>query len=131
MLAVFIYEIPIPEVSPACVWAFQNSSDTICFQTDEPTRLNRIRIPSLTAYLTDNEAGEWRPIIESEFSSDIGRCDIFKPTHLPMSNEETHHTNGRRIARERHRDGCNLLFLDWHAEQMNAEDINIKPLRSK
>ena len=111
-------------------WAFENSSDTIGFQTDEPTRLSKIRIPSSTAYLTDNEAGEWRPIIESELSSDIGRCDIFKPTHLPMS-DNIKKLDGRRIARERHRNGCNLLFLDWHAERMDAEDITMKTLRSK
>jgi len=124
-----------------------NSKQTVCYvvnawdftdpdymngsQTHDPIKLSKIRTRSATAYLTDNEAGSWRPIIENEFSSDIARCDIFHPGHLPMSTNETDRTHGRRIARERHGDGCNLLFFDWHAEQMKAEDITIRTLRTR
>ncbi|MCF7955901.1 MAG: hypothetical protein K9M75_08880 [Phycisphaerae bacterium] len=82
-----------------------------------------------TIYLTDNESGQWRPIIEDESSPDISRCDIFMPSHLPDSGDETGHTSGRRISKDRHNDGCNVLFLDWHAESMKAEDITIRNFR--
>lgn len=112
-------------------WDFRNEDDETGFQTNEPSKINNFRRPSTTAYLTDNEAGPWRPIIEDRFSNNISRCDIFNPGHLPTSEEETSRTYGRRIARQRHGEGCNLLFLDWHAEQMKAEEITIKTLRNK
>ena len=112
-------------------WEFSDKDDMTGFQTDEPSKITDFRSPSSTAYLTDNEAGTWRPIIESQFSSNIRRCDIFNPGHLPMSNNETNLTFGRRIARKRHGGGCNLLFFDWHAEHMKAEDITMKTMRTK
>ncbi len=112
-------------------WDFTNPNYLNGAQTHDPIKLSNIRTRSSTAYLTDNEAGSWRPIIEDSDSDDIARCDIFHPEHLPMSTNETDHTHGRRIARERHGDGCNLLFFDWHAEQMKAEDITIRTLRTK
>jgi prepilin-type processing-associated H-X9-DG protein len=80
--------------------------------------------------MADNEDGDWRPIIESENSPEIIRCDIFIETHLPMS--ESHHINdGRRVARERHAKGCNVLFLDWHSGYVEAEDMTIDMWRDK
>jgi prepilin-type processing-associated H-X9-DG protein len=88
------------------------------------------RKPAQTIYLADNEDGDWRPIIESETSREIIRCDIFIETHLPMS--ESHHINdGRRVARQRHRKGCNVLFLDWHSGYVEAEEMTIDMWRDK
>jgi len=112
-------------------WEFSDSSDMTGHQTNKATKLNEFRLRSSTIYLTDNEAGKWRPIIEDESSKDISRCDIFMPSHLPTSSDETGHYSGRRIAKKRHNDGCNVLFLDWHAETMKAEDITIKNFRDK
>jgi prepilin-type processing-associated H-X9-DG protein len=36
-----------------------------------------------------------------------------------------HINHGRRVARGRHAKGCNVLFLDWHAEYVQAEDMTI------
>jgi len=58
------------------------------------------------------------------------RCDIFDSGHLPTSNS-TDITRGRRIARERHREGCNVLFLDWHSDYIKAEDMTIDSWRDK
>jgi prepilin-type processing-associated H-X9-DG protein len=38
-------------------------------------------------------------------------------------------TTGRRIARARHRNGCNGLYLDWHVEWMAAEEMNANQWR--
>lgn len=110
-------------------WEFNNSSDMTGHQTNKATKLTNFRMRASTAYLTDNESGEWRPIIEDESSPNISRCDIFMPSHLPNSTDETGHTSGRRISKDRHNDGCNVLFLDWHAESMKAEEITIKNFR--
>jgi len=112
-------------------WEFNSASDTVGHQTNKATKLSEFRMRDSIAYLTDNEAGPWRPIIESETSADISRCDIFMPSHLPNSTDESGHTSGRRIPRDRHKNGCNVLFMDWHAESMKAEEITIRNFRYK
>ncbi|MBW8017895.1 MAG: prepilin-type N-terminal cleavage/methylation domain-containing protein [Planctomycetes bacterium] len=112
-------------------WEFDNSSDTTGHSITKSSKVTSFRRRASIAYLTDNESGEWRPVIESEDSADLSRLDIFMPSHLPDSTDETGLTSGRRIAKDRHKDGCNVLFLDWHAESMKAEDITIKNFRYK
>ena len=112
-------------------WAFTDKNDQNGHSVNHPTKLSDFERPlSTIIYLADNEAGYWRPIIEDENSSDIMRCDIFSTTHLPDSTNETY-TYGRRIARDRHKDGCNVLFLDWHSEWVQAEKMTINMWRDK
>ena len=109
-----------------------NSRQTVCYvmndwspsgsSISQPTKLSKFRRPNRTIYLADNESGYWRPIIEDENSPDINRCDVFDIGHLPDSDSHDI-TYGRRIAKERHRDGCNALFVDWHAEWVSAEEM--------
>ena len=89
---------------------------------NRPTKMSKFRRPNSTIYLADNEAGDWRPIIERRSDPDIARCDVFSAGHLPTS--DSHNiTYGRRIARGRHRNGCNVVFVDWHSEWVRAEDM--------
>ncbi len=111
-------------------WTFSSRTDKMGSSVGKSTKLSVFRKPSQTIYLADNEDGNWRPIIENERSPDIVRCDIFAPTHLPMS-DGTDVGSGRRVARERHNKGCNVLFLDWHAEYVEAEDMTINMWRDK
>ncbi|MCP4256610.1 MAG: prepilin-type N-terminal cleavage/methylation domain-containing protein [Planctomycetes bacterium] len=80
--------------------------------------------PATTIYLTDNEDGPWRTIIKMATDRDLTRCDIWIQTHLPDSDSQDI-TGGRRVARARHRDGGNVLFLDWHVEWMVAEEMTV------
>lgn len=50
------------------------------------------------------------------------RCDVFRPEHLPNSDSEGT-TGGRRVAKARHRDGANSLYLDWHVKWMASQDM--------
>ena len=111
-------------------WTFNSRSDMSGHSVGEPTRLTEFKSPMTTIYMADNEAGTWRPIIEDQNSPDINRIDIFNPGHLPTSTSENV-TTGRRIARERHKEGCNNLFLDWHAEYVKAEDMTINMWRDR
>jgi len=98
------------------------------------TKTTRFKSPSSKVYLADNEAGPWRPVIETLQVSDptiTRRNDVYYAGHLPSSTNETSHTDGRRIAKDRHADGCNMLFLDWHAEQVKAKDITMRMFREK
>lgn len=122
-----LYNIPNEKQTVCFVindWTFNDTNDPSGDWVSKPTKISVFKSPVSTIYLADNEDGDWRPIIEDEFSQDINRCDIFDPGHLPTSTSENI-TYGRRIARNRHRDGCNVLFLDWHSEYVPAEDMTL------
>ena len=84
------------------------------------SKLTECERPGQTIYLADNEDGSWRSIIRSAEDRDLTRNDVFRESHLPMSDNEDI-GDGRRVAKARHRDGCNILYLDWHVEFMQAE----------
>jgi prepilin-type processing-associated H-X9-DG protein len=41
------------------------------------------------------------------------------PSRIPRG------TDGRRVASERHKDGSNCLYLDWHVDWVAAEDMTV------
>jgi len=94
---------------------YESSSERI-------SRLTEIHRPGEKIYLADNEDGWWRRIITSANDPDLGANDVFHPGHLPMS-ENTSQSRGRRVARQRHKRGCNVLYLDWHVGCVDAEDV--------
>lgn len=105
-------------------WAFRNRNDIVGIETTQPTKLTDCRHRAETIYLADNEDGAWRNIIRTASDPDTDRCDVWSMQHLP--NSESHDvTNGRRVARARHRFGCNCLYLDWHVQYTAAKDMTI------
>ncbi|MCU0918552.1 MAG: type II secretion system GspH family protein [Planctomycetes bacterium] len=128
-----LYDVPNSRQTVCYVindWTFSGRSDQTGTGVGRPTKLSVFKRPAQTIYLADNEAGTWRPIIESATSREIIRCDIFLRTHLPLS--DNHDINdGQRVARERHRQGCNVLCLDWHAEYVAAQDMTVDMWRDK
>jgi len=128
-----LYDLPNSRQTVCYVindWTFSNRTDNNGTSVGKPTKLSVFRRPAETIYLADNEAGTWRPIIESETSREIIRCDIFMRSHLPLS--DNHDINdGQRVARARHRKGCNVLFLDWHSEYVAADEMTVDMWRDK
>jgi prepilin-type processing-associated H-X9-DG protein len=49
---------------------------------------------------------------------------------MPMSDSQDV-TTGRRVARARHKDGCNCLYLDWHVEWIAAKNMTADMWRFK
>ena len=94
------------------------------------SKLTECERPGSIIYLADNEDGPWRTIIRKATDRDLTRCDVFQPEHLPSSDIKTI-GGGRRVARARHRNGCNVLFLDWHADWMAAEDMTVEMWKFK
>ncbi|MCP4607186.1 MAG: prepilin-type N-terminal cleavage/methylation domain-containing protein [Planctomycetes bacterium] len=86
------------------------------------SKLTECEQPATTIYLTDNEDGPWRTIIKKATDRDLTRCDVWTATHLPDSDSQDI-TTGRRVARARHKKGCNVLYLDWHVGWMAAEEM--------
>lgn len=89
------------------------------------SKLTDCEQPAMTIYLTDNEDGPWRTIIKKATDRDLTRCDVWTETHLPDSDDQDI-TRGRRVARARHRNGGNVLFLDWHVEWMASEEMTVE-----
>jgi prepilin-type N-terminal cleavage/methylation domain-containing protein/prepilin-type processing-associated H-X9-DG protein len=105
-------------------WASDGDGDDWRMQ-GTPTRLTDCKKPAMSIYLADNEDGPWRTIITNATDRDVTRCDVFRPSHLPDSEDHGIGT-GRRVARARHKNGCNCLFLDMHTEWIAAEKVTIQ-----
>jgi prepilin-type processing-associated H-X9-DG protein len=110
-------------------WEFTGKSDLVGYETNIPTKITACRIPSETIYITDNEDGPWRPIVRQAGDFGFTLCDIFNPVHLPTSEETTDPYLHRRVARKRHGDGCNSLYVDGHASGISATDVTIDMYR--
>ncbi len=103
-------------------WAFTSRSDNTGSEATAPSRLMDCRRQAETLYLVDNENGAWRDIITKAKGTGWERCDVWSTSHLPMSNT-TDVERGRRVARARHKTGCNALWVDWHVSWVKAENM--------
>lgn len=113
--------------------SYPDKEQTVCYVINGWTKegvprgrskLTEFRRPASIIYLADNEDGWWRPIVKMATDRGTTRSDVFRLAHLPNSDIEAV-TGGRRVARARHRDGCNVLFLDWHVAWMAAEEMTV------
>jgi prepilin-type N-terminal cleavage/methylation domain-containing protein/prepilin-type processing-associated H-X9-DG protein len=92
-----------------------------------PTKLDVFKRPNESIYLADNEAGNWRPVIsnQADMIANASLLDCWHSSQLPNSLLESGQL-GRRVARYRHRtSGCNNLFLDGHADWLDADENTI------
>ena len=120
-------------------WTFSDRNDPVGRSIGRPTKFSVFRSPSTKIYMADNADGPWRPIVEDQFSPEISRLDVFMTEHLPrfipenLTNSEisNYRLRGPRLAYDRHRIGCNYLFLDWHAEYIATEDMSIRYWRDR
>lgn len=83
------------------------------------------RQPGTKIFLADNEYGDeqgsWRPIIKDQSAlNNRGEFDVWRPRHLPSWPNPSDRTR-RRVAKARHRDGCNVMLLDGHSDWVQAE----------
>jgi prepilin-type processing-associated H-X9-DG protein len=104
-------------------WEFESRTDMVGKELLRPTKITDCTRRADTIYLADNEDGPWRHIIRKVDDEGFTKCDVWSPVHLPPSHV------GRRVAEARHRDGCNVLFLDWHVDWVAAEDMTVNMWR--
>lgn len=114
-------------------WKFADKSDMVGRQQRGPTKISAFKRPHYdTIYLADNEDGDWRPVIQKRTDPEIQRIDVFRPTHIASSVDESSLGHGRRVANARHRgDGCNVLYLDLHADWMLAGNMTVRMWKDK
>ena len=81
--------------------------------------ISDFRRPGMKVFLADNEDGSWRPIIREEGGlGGRGNFDVWRERHLPTGAD-----GDRRVARARHRDGCNGAFMDGHSDWVQADKM--------
>jgi len=108
----------------ASSWTFRGIHDRVGHETNDPRGLEEFDQPAETLYLADNEDGWWRQIIINANGSNLDRQDVWHPSHLPTSTRQDW-TYGRRVARDRHIDGCNGTFLDGHSGWVQASAMTV------
>lgn len=89
------------------------------------SKLSDFRQPGTKIFLADHEYGDekgsWRPIIRDQSGlNQRGQFDVWRPWHLPSWPNLSDRTR-RRVAKARHRDGCNVMLLDGHSTWVQAE----------
>jgi prepilin-type processing-associated H-X9-DG protein/prepilin-type N-terminal cleavage/methylation domain-containing protein len=104
-------------------WEFEGRDDKEGKEMLMPTKLSSSNRRAYAIYIADNEDGAWRNVIKEADGLGNDRCDVWNRGHLPTSGSSDI-DRGRRVARNRHKNGSNCLFLDWHVEWMAADDIN-------
>ncbi|MHC4646112.1 MAG: type II secretion system protein [Planctomycetota bacterium] len=102
-------------------WGFKSRDDMEGYELGGWTKLSECRRQGSCIYLADNEDGPWRAIILDAGDDDTRRADVWCTSHLPDSEVEDSPLYGRRVARARHKEGANCLFMDWHVEYVPSE----------
>lgn len=98
-------------------------------QARDPTKISVMGKAGETIYLADNEAGNWRPVILEKRqlnSQDQNILDVWRLSHMATGRDgnNPNDAQARRVAKERHRQGSNYLFLDGHVTYMAAEEVD-------
>jgi len=111
-------------------WEFSDMQDKAGKETTKPLRLTRYRWLSRVIYLVDNESGPFRDIIQSLKDAGLERCDVWSVDHLPKSTiEQPGNNHSRRVPRDRHNKGFNVLYADWHVDFMQADRMTVEDWR--
>ena len=103
-------------------WYFNNLTSAAGTDLYAATPLSRVDRPAETIYLADNENGSWRPIVTGYQDAELVQNDVWDLTHLPNSNA-TDAMYGRRVARNRHLGGPNVLHFDGHSGFVKAQKM--------
>jgi len=107
---------------------FDDRNDLDGHGIDRPTKASVFRRPALTVLVADNEAGWWRPVIQSAADPLVDFLDVWNTDQLPFSDREST-SHGRRVAKDRHRDGANLLYVDGRVEWVSTAEHTVNMWR--
>jgi len=110
-------------------WTFSGRDDGQGVEIMAPTRIDRFDKSGQTVYLADNEDASWRPIITDDASEGCDRLTVWEATHL--SSDESQMTDdekildARRVARDRHAGGCNVMYVNGAAAWVGADEMSV------
>ena len=102
------------------------SDYTGAYEHQRLTNMASYRRLSYAIYLSENEywlyesKGMHRAVIEHWETKNLDQCDIWSELHLPTYDYGNVNMY-RRVALNRHRQGTNNLFADWHVEYVDTQ----------
>ena len=116
-------------------WTFSSPKDTVGSQLggwNNP--ITKVRRPSETVYVAEDENGLWRPIVSDITTynmSTIAENDVWSTKQLPYLNGALNVSppGDRRVAAARHGLGGNLLYFDGHVQWKKASLITVNDWR--
>ena len=124
-------------------WTFSSAKDKIGQQHFGAGKMEEIRRPSDTIYLADVEnATQQTALTNAVYSPALGRInysngaqvyyDVWSVNHLPYNNYGVENSiQVRRVAKDRHGKGPNLLYFDGHSAFKQARKILVEDWRDK
>ena len=117
-------------------WTFKTPTDPTGTQLGGwNNRVTKVRQPSETVYVAEDENGSWRPIVDDITTITVAsqENDIWEPKHLPYYNgtlnKSTSPPDDRRVAAARHGLGGNLVYFDGHVQWKKASLITVNDWR--
>ena len=112
--------------------AYPNKEQTVCYlinawkDGDDEYRglcsLLNLRQRAERIYLAEHEDGPYRPIVTDASSPGLAGIDAYRVEHLGHADTDM----TRRVARKRHKQGYNALFLDWHVGYVKVDPDSIE-----
>lgn len=116
-----VYQCPsYPEKNQMVDYVINSWKDGVTESVDSKgkTRISDFDNPSAKVYLADNAYYPGRPIVKVDGTiPGVGSFDVWLEKHLPLGGD-----GQRRAALNRHKDGCNFMFMDGHSGWISAED---------
>jgi prepilin-type N-terminal cleavage/methylation domain-containing protein/prepilin-type processing-associated H-X9-DG protein len=115
-------------------WQFDGRRDATGSEIIGLQHLNLIAKPVDTIYFADNSDGPQRPVFKlGEIIGAEDLNDVWSPDHLPYSRARgiQRLNSQRRVAADRHGNGCNLMYFDGHADWIDSQKMNINDWREK
>lgn len=115
-------------------WQFSGRRDTTGSEIIGLQSLNRIQQPVDTIYFADNSDSPQRPIFKlGQIIGGEDLNDVWSPDHLPYRPVRRSHrlNSARRVAADRHSQGCNLMYFDGHAGWKDSRRMTINDWREK
>lgn len=104
-------------------WKFNSITDMTGTEQIGPSKITAFQQPANSVHIGDNEDGHWRPIVTGIRDAVKDLNDVWAPNQIPY-NERTGRLNAeRRVAKERHSNGSNWVFLDGHADLLQSTEV--------
>jgi prepilin-type N-terminal cleavage/methylation domain-containing protein/prepilin-type processing-associated H-X9-DG protein len=112
-------------------WKFSSITDRVGTEQIGPSKITAFQEPSNSVHIGDNEDGSWRPIVTGIRDAVTDLNDVWAPDQTPYD-ERTGRLNAqRRVAKNRHNQGSQWVFLDGHADLLRSEEVVINLFREQ
>ena len=112
-------------------WKFASITDRVGSEQIGPSKITAFQEPSNSVHIGDNEDGSWRPIVTGFRDAVDNLNDVWAPTQTPYDERNGRLNKERRVAKNRHGQGSQWVFLDGHADLLRSEEVVVNLFREQ